>query len=235
MGFKEVVYQENQRLGKLMDEAQVQSLYQRSKYYILMQEIKAKLTPQLPADEPILAYLPLTNTDNTALMNTGINGPAYARSKAAREYVEKFHDTRGNRLMVFTKRQILFLVVVDFLEDNQYFSYPYSSLQSIFVEKYQRNYFDEKFRRQRFTCYFVDFQSEAHVFIEALSEQDYQEFCRIKEQISAFAAVPKSNHVQRNSRLDRILHKIGATAVWWINIPFFLLLVYLIWRLLSVK
>lgn len=233
MGFKEVVFEENKRLGNVLAQDDAKALYQRSKYYILMKEISEKLRPELPKDEEILAYLPLTNTDNTAFMNTGINSLSYARTKKARDYVNTFHDTRGNRLMIFTKRRILFLVVVEFLEEKQYFSYPYESIQSIYVEKYQRRYFDEKMHRQNFSCYFLDFQSEANVFFEALSEEDYQEYCRIKASIPAFSQVKSGTKVQRNTRLDRVLHKIGSSAVWWINLPFVLLLIYFIWRLLS--
>lgn len=237
MGFKEVLFNENKRLAaadsaKITDTA---TLYHRSKYYILMKEIEKLILPQLEQGETIQGYLPLTVSDNTGVMNTGYNAQTYVTTEKARWYVDQFKDTRGNRVMIFTETRIIFMVIVEFFEDNRYFSYAYDSIHSIFTKKHRRRYFDEHMKRQSHIWYMLDFQSGNHVFDETLAQKDYETLKEIWQRIPAMARIPESNRVYRRNLFDHIASngKLAFNVGFWLfNLPFAVFLIWVIWNLI---
>ncbi|MDT2757192.1 hypothetical protein P7G51_07340 [Enterococcus asini] len=182
-------------------------LFEQTKMYIFLQDFLKKITPYLEEGEVIQGYLPLTNQENTAVMTGGVMGMNYARQPEARDYVEKFHDVRGNRLLIFTDRRMLFVVIIEFLEERLFYSYPYDVIKSIMFKKHKIGFFDWSaatigaIRKQTY-YYTLDFQSGERIFTEMLSEEDAQ---ILKRQLAAIPALQKilvSEKVQRNSKFD---------------------------------
>lgn len=188
-------------------------LFQQTKMYIFIQDFLTKLTPILAEGEAIQAYLPLTNQENTAVATGGLLGMAYARTAAAREYVDHFHDVRGNRLLVFTNQRMLFLVMVEFLEEELFYSYPYSSIQSIQFTKHKIGYFDWhqkslKDKRQYRYYYTLDFQSENHIFTEMLTVEDGEIVQRQLQNIPQLQDIMVTAKARRKSKLDAIFSNL---------------------------
>lgn len=238
MGFKDVIYGENQRLGGNMTADEQQDLAQRGKYYILFRSIFEEIKEQLRPGETVAGYLPLTVNDNSAWGNSGGNAMNYAKSEKAKNYVEQFKDTRGNRLMIFTDQRMIFLVVMDYFEDQTYFSYEYDTIHSIYLGKKSLKYFDASLKRHRIDSYPIDFESGAHIFDEILSEADHQQLLSIKERIPAFAKIPFSKRIYRKNTFHRIVSNLQlglnflrlmnlffiGLCLWWLG--YFLMLVF---------
>lgn len=184
-------------------------LFEQTKMYIFLQDFLKKLTPYLEEGEVIQAYLPMTNQENTAVATGGIMGMAYAREPEARAYVENFHDVRGNRLLVFTNQRMLFVVIVEFLEERLFYSYPYDSIQSILFKKHKIGYFDWSAAtigaiRKQTHYYTLDFQAGDHIFTEMLAEDDGVIFQRQLETIPALQGILLGEKVQRERKFDLI-------------------------------
>lgn len=182
-------------------------LFEQTKMYIFLQDFLKKLTPYLEEGEVIQAYLPMTNQENTAVATGGVMGMAYAREPEARAYVENFHDVRGNRLLIFTDRRMLFVVIVEFLEERLYYSYPYEDIQSILFKKHKIGYFDWSAAtigaiRKQTHYYTLDFQAGDHIFTEMLAEDDGVIFQRQLETIPALQGILLGEKVQRARKFD---------------------------------
>lgn len=209
--FKKAFWQLNDELAGKQDLStqDKKRLFEQTKMYIFLQDFLKKLTPYLEEGEVIQAYLPMTNQENTAVATGGIMGMAYAREPEARAYVENFHDVRGNRLMVFTNQRMLFVVIVEFLEERLFYSYPYDSIQSILFKKHKIGYFDWSAAtigaiRKQTHYYTLDFQAGNHIFTEMLAEDDGVIFQRQLETIPALQGILLGEKVQRERKFDLI-------------------------------
>lgn len=209
--FKKAFWQLNDELAGKQDLStqDKKRLFEQTKMYIFLQDFLKKLTPYLEEGEVIQAYLPMTNQENTAVATGGIMGMAYAREPEARAYVENFHDVRGNRLLVFTNQRMLFVVIVEFLEERLFYSYPYDSIQSILFKKHKIGYFDWSAAtigaiRKQTHYYTLDFQAGDHIFTEMLAEDDGVIFQRQLETIPALQGILLGEKVQRERKFDLI-------------------------------
>ena len=209
--FKKAFWQLNDELAGKQDLStqDKKRLFEQTKMYIFLQDFLKKLTPYLEEGEVIQAYLPMTNQENTAVATGGIMGMAYAREPEARAYVENFHDVRGNRLLVFTNQRMLFVVIVEFLEERLFYSYPYDSIQSILFKKHKIGYFDWSAAtigaiRKQTHYYTLDFQAGNHIFTEMLAEDDGVIFQRQLETIPALQGILLGEKVQRERNFDLI-------------------------------
>ena len=209
--FKKAFWQLNDELAGKQDLStqDKKRLFEQTKMYIFLQDFLKKLTPYLEEGEVIQAYVPMTNQENTAVATGGIMGMAYAREPEARAYVENFHDVRGNRLLVFTNQRMLFVVIVEFLEERLFYSYPYDSIQSILFKKHKIGYFDWSAAtigaiRKQTHYYTLDFQAGNHIFTEMLAEDDGVIFQRQLETISALQGILLGEKVQRERKFDLI-------------------------------
>lgn len=209
--FKKAFWQLNDELAGKQDLStqDKKRLFEQTKMYIFLQDFLKKLTPYLEEGEVIQAYLPMTNQENTAVATGGIMGMAYAREPEARAYVENFHDVRGNRLLVFTNQRMLFVVIVEFLEERLFYSYPYDSIQSILFKKHKIGYFDWSAAtigaiRKQTHYYTLDFQAGNHIFTEMLAEDDGVIFQRQLETIPALQGILLGEKVQRERKFDLI-------------------------------
>lgn len=133
MDFKQLVLNENNLLTKISEQEKA-ATFELSKQYVFLQDLLEELRTLLAKDETILGYLPLTPDGNLAFANQGLGAYAYATTEKAKAYRDIFHDTRGNRLLVFTETRMLFLVIIDYLENNTYFSYPYETIKAFTIK-----------------------------------------------------------------------------------------------------
>lgn len=209
--FKKAFWQLNDELAGKQDLStqDKKRLFEQTKMYIFLQDFLKKLTPYLEEGEVIQAYLPMTNQENTAVATGGIMGMAYAREPEARAYVENFHDVRGNRLLVFTNQRMLFVVIVEFLEERLFYSYPYDSIQSILFKKHKIGYFDWSAAtigaiRKQTHYYTLDFQAGDHIFTEMLAEDDGVIFQRQLETVPALQGILLGEKVQRERKFDLV-------------------------------
>lgn len=209
--FKKAFWQLNDELGGKQDLStqDKKRLFEQTKMYIFLQDFLKKLTPYLEEGEVIQAYLPMTNQENTAVATGGIMGMAYAREPEARAYVENFHDVRGNRLLVFTNQRMLFVVIVEFLEERLFYSYPYDSIQSILFKKHKIGYFDWSAAtigaiRKQTHYYTLDFQAGNYIFTEMLAEDDGVIFQRQLETVPALQGILLGEKVQRERKFNLI-------------------------------
>lgn len=231
MSFKEVIYEENAKLQpEYLSNLDKKALFERSKYYILFQEIKEKLQSQLEQSEEIMGYLPMTNEENSGIMTAGPMGMGYARSTQARKYVTTFHDNRGNRLLIFTTTRMIFLTVLDFFEMNHFSSFDYDKIKGITTKKWSIHYWDEKRQRQTVNWYFLDFAADTKIFDEVLTEKEMQLFKDNWKKIKKMQTIPETGKILRNQKMDMVFSnlRLGFSLLQGINVLFIILAIVLI-------
>lgn len=207
--FKKVFSIENQQLSNQKNA----SLKANGKSYVFAQELLKDFEKHLEEGEHILGLIPLTNQTNSSVMNTGVMGMAYARNPKARQYVETFNSVRGNRLLFFTEERIIFMTVVDYLEEDLYYSYPYQSIERIKIKKRRLGYFDwsqhYKPRRNYQETYTLDFQSNNHVFTELMTQKDIDTFLQKKRLIPKMRNIPITDKTHRNNLFDLLFSNVS--------------------------
>ncbi|MGX7200002.1 hypothetical protein [Enterococcus nangangensis] len=197
-----------------LDVAEKKQLFQRTKMYILWQELQELLKDELNTDEEIRYALPITNESNSAVMNSGLLGMTYARSPRAREYVDTFLDLRGNRLLLFTQERIIFLVVVEYLEEGLYYSYPYTSIDQITLQYQKISPFTISTADPRVMdiakaggdgYYYLDFESQGDIFVEMFYQKDAQRLLEIFDETPALKGKVSSGKIHRRHKRDYVL------------------------------
>ncbi|BCA85741.1 hypothetical protein EsVE80_12640 [Enterococcus saigonensis] len=235
MSFKEIIYEENAKLQPgYLNTNEKKSLFNRSKYYILFQEVKEKLQPKLATGEKITGYLPMTSGENSGFMSAGPMGMSYARTPQAKKYVDNFNDTRGNRLLIFTDTRLIFLTVLDFFETNYFSSFPYEKIKGITTKKWSIHYWDEKRKRQTVNWFFLDFAADTKIFNEVLTEKDMLLFKENWQKIAKMRVIPETGKVLRNQKMDMFFSNL---RLWYnllqgANVLFIVLAIILILAIL---
>ncbi|MDH6364021.1 hypothetical protein M2139_001006 [Enterococcus sp. PF1-24] len=187
---------------------QKKQLLQQTKKYIFLRELMEEFAENLAADEIIQAYLPLAAGENSSVANVGLMGMAYAEKPQSKAYVRLFNDIRGNRLLIFTNQRIIFMTLIEYLEDGLYYIYPYAGIKSICFKEQKVGYFEWEnrqgfFPKRKYTySYSLDFQSNNNIFTERLTENDAEIFKRQLSEIEALKNVLITDKVQRNSTFD---------------------------------
>ncbi|MFS0997526.1 hypothetical protein [Enterococcus gallinarum] len=205
MNFKQIVDSENRRLRNEVTQDEKNRLLANGKTYIFFQELMTEIQSLLDKDETVQGYLPLSTSGNLAISNQGIAGLSYARTERAKQYVAQFNDTRSNRLFVFSEKRILFLVIIDFLDDQTYFSYPYSSIPAFSLKTRKLNRFEKPEDEQIMFWAYFDFQSDSHIFSDVLTKKDYQLFQHFHDTIPALKKIPITEKIHRKNPLDYII------------------------------
>ncbi|MCD1025158.1 PH domain-containing protein [Enterococcus sp. SMC-9] len=215
MSFKEIIFAENAKLqpGYLSTSAK-KDLFKRSKYYILFQEVKEKLQPNLAVSEEIMGYLPMTVEGNSGFMNAGPMAMGYARTSQAKQYVKTFNDTRGNRLLIFTNTRMIFLTLLDFFETGGFSSFPYDKIKGITTKKWSMGYWDEKRKRQTINWFFLDFAADTKIFNEVLTEKEMILFKENWQRIEKMRAIAETDKVLRNQKMDMLFSNLRL----WFNL-----------------
>lgn len=205
MNFKQIVDSENRRLRNEVTQDEKNRLLANGKTYIFFQELMTEIQSLLDKDETVQGYLPLSTSGNLAISNQGITGLSYARTERAKQYVAQFNDTRSNRLFVFSEKRILFLVIIDFLDDQTYFSYPYSSIPAFSLKTRKLNRFEKPEDEEIMFWAYFDFQSDSHIFSDVLTKKDYQLFQHFHDTIPALKKIPITEKIHRKNPLDYII------------------------------
>lgn len=229
--FKKAIHRLEADQDETVTQQEKDLMKKEARMYIFIKDLLKKVEPLLEAGESIEGFLPMTNESNSAMGTSGWMGMGYARQKDARSYVNTFHDTRGNRLMIFTDRRMIFLVVLDFLEDGHFFSHPYDSIKGIRFEKHKIGYFDWQAKgwrnkRKHTYWYTFDFQSGNQIFTEMLSPRDAETLERHLRNIPALSAILVDEHVHRNTTFDYIFSNTKVAT--WVYIVSIILLIALI-------
>lgn len=230
MNFKELVLLENQQLHAEISIKETQQTFMTSMKYIFWQEFLEDIKQLLAADESIIGYLPLTTEGNMTFTNQGMGGLAYARTEKAQEYISLFQDTRGNRLLVFTEKRLLFFVLIDYLDEGSYFSYPYETI-SAFTWKQRKPMRHESAEATDILFYgFFDFQSDAGIFSEVLTKKDYQLFLDFHTQIPSLSKIPINEKVYRKNVLDRFMSnwQLNYRIMYIINLVLIAIFLFLL-------
>ena len=214
--FKELFYHLDEQLeqtDKDLSKESKKKLVAQVKFHVFLQDFLKKVAPLLDEGEEIKGYLPFSPGPNSSMANVGVMGMAYARTKEARGYVNTFNDVRGNRLMIFTEKRMIFMTIVEFLEDQTYFSYPYESIQSIRLKQHTVSYFDWEKRfspkRVKIHWYTFDFQSGKNIFTETLNEEDAQLLREKMEIIPLLKAILVTDKVKRSTTFDFLFSNVS--------------------------
>lgn len=209
---------------------QKKQLFKQTQMYIQLEEIIADLSKDLVLGEEIAGYIPFTNEGNSAAATSGIMGMTYVTSSGAKNYRDNFHDLRGNRMLIFTNQRMIFTVLIEFLEERRYYSYPYEKIQAIRFEKHPIGYFDWQkgfFLPTRQTTYWysLDFQSKTNIFTEVLQPAEVKKFQELVEALPALKAITIDEQMHRDNRFDFLFShtKVGIRALTL----FFLIVLFL--------
>ena len=179
--FKAAVYRKKSTLPKA---AEMADLWQS-----LLEQLKENFLP----DETLLYAMPMTNS-NSHLATSGIMGLSYAKKTTASHYVKDFSSLRGNRALLFTNQRILFVVVLDFLESGEYYTYPYPSIKNIYFKRHKISSMTPQVADIRVIdiaktggdyYYYLDFESDNHYFTDIFSPRDAEKLFDI------FSAIPE--------------------------------------------
>lgn len=213
--FKAVIKQINSEITnsskKELNAEQKLNLFNQTKMYIFLQDFIEKFKPYLEEGEEIHAYLPMTNDgQNASAVGLGLLGMYHPESEEAKAYVKNFNDLRGNRVLIFTDKRMLFVTIIEFLDKRTFFSYPYTTIKAITLKKNKMTYFDwdDSFPPKRIALYTYtfDFESQNHIFSELLSQPDADILKRQLLEIPLLKDILVIQKIYRDRRFDRIVN-----------------------------
>lgn len=204
--FKSAVNQVNTELNK----QQKRDLYNQTKMYIFLQSFIDQLKKQLNEGEEISAYLPLTSDgENVSAVGSGLLGMYHPKTEAAKAYLKEFNDLRGNRILIFTNQRMIYTTIIEFLDHQPLFSYPYDTIKAITLKQNKVSYFNWngfKPTRSFLSTYTFDFESENHIFSELLSERDADILKRQLAEIPLLKTILVTENIYRTKRFDQVVN-----------------------------
>lgn len=200
-----------------------QKIFEKSKKYILIQQLLEDIQDFLTEGETIEEYLAFSSVDNISNFSANWMSFSYARTAKAKSYVENFKGTRGNRLFIFTNQRIIYLFPLEFFESNHFYSYPYDSIKVLTLQEHRK----KNTKLENFTV--LDFESNQRVFTETLNDQDYARILKIRDKVSGFGKIPVNNKPVRKRKFDYLFgHMLFglkiASVINYIYIMIFILL-----------
>ncbi|GGC82881.1 hypothetical protein [Enterococcus wangshanyuanii] len=204
--FKSAVNQVNNDLNK----QQKKDLYDQTKMYIFLQDFIEQIKKQLDEGEEISAYLPLTSDgENASVVGSGLLGMYHPKTEAAKAYLKEFNDLRGNRVLIFTNHRMIYTTIIEFLDHQPVFSYPYETIKAITLKQNKASYFNwNNFKPTRsfLSTYTFDFESENHIFSELLSERDADILKRQLAEIPLLKTILVTDTIYRKKRFDQVVN-----------------------------
>lgn len=197
--------------------------------YLTMQAILAKLKQQLRPEEMIVNLMPITNENSSQTATNGYLGMYAAKSDQAAAYIKAQRSLRGNRLLVFTDQRLIFLVLVEFLDDpTKFFSYDYDKIKSIKLKEHKASEPGElarPWKRKHYKWYTLDFQTDdLQVFTETLDVTNTKLFKRNLLTIPGMQHIEVSRYVRRKNVFQFIFSNINF-LMWFIQIFWILVVV----------
>lgn len=209
----------------------------QAKMYITLSDVLIKLKNILASGEKIINLMPITNENASNTGNNGLGGMVAVHTQQGRDYIRQQNSLRDNRLLVFTNQRMIFLVLVEFIDNpQQYFSYPYDQIKKIKFKKHRASKPKKDqapWQRQHYAWYTLDFQTEDdHVFTEMLDGYNAQLFKQNLITISGMQTIEISQHVHRRRIFDWLFSNINFSMnlykISWIPIG----IMVLIWLIL---
>ncbi|WP_125606112.1 hypothetical protein [Lapidilactobacillus bayanensis] len=221
--------------------------YLRQKYrerqaalYITMQQVLDQLTKLLEPDEKIINFMPMTDEQNSQFATGGVMGMYHPKTTAAQKYMHEQDSLRGNRIMAFTNKRMIFFIVIEFLDDpNQYFSYEYSALHSIKLKRHSQVVPTDHRGLKRVTdaWYTLDFETDdRHIFTEILTSENGQLFKKNTLTIPAMKNISITDRVTRIKKLDMYFSNVAGQYgcfMWFGIIWLGGLALYFLWNWIS--
>ncbi|WP_204122408.1 hypothetical protein [Lacticaseibacillus mingshuiensis] len=186
-----------------------------AKLYITMQQVMAQVTDLLAPGEQLINLMAMTNEQNSGMATDGIMGMYAPKSQRAKAYIKEQASLRGNRLMAFTDRRIIFFIVIEFLDDpTAYFSYKYSDIKAIALREKHLNVPSDGTRgfihRKTVSWYFLDFQTaDGHIFSESLTEANGALFKQNLLTIPGMADIEVSRRITRRNKFDFVMSNVS--------------------------
>lgn len=209
--------------------------FEKSAQYIFLEELKKDLEEEL-GEEEILGTFPLTNEKNSAVLSTGYLGMNYVRKPKAKEYAALFKSLRGNRLLMFTTKQVIFLTVIEYLEEGLYYTYPYEKIENVHLMAYRIGMFNMRSTEPKVlemaknggnTFYLLDIFADGHYIEEIFSPKEatelldcFKDIPQLKEKVN------RKPGIYRKRKWDRIFANpiLALRFGQWSNILWFVLL-----------
>lgn len=204
--------------------------------YISMHQVMAQVAKLLAPGEKIINMLPMTNEENAGIATDGMMGMYAPKQQATKDYVTSQSSLRGNRLMIFTDRRMIFFVVIEFLDDpTAYYSYEYRELKHLMLKQHTTTIPGAKpWQRAYFSSYHVDFETpERHIFSETLTEDNFKLFKHNLLTIPAMGDIEITGKMDRSWRRDNWLSNWHFWAYLFGGLIVFALLATLIGGLIQ--
>lgn len=245
--FKQVMAELNKNQGPViltddneLTAEQKKQLVKQTHLYIQLEEIIAELSTDLAPNEEIAGYLPFTNEDNSAIATSGLMGMTYVTQPQAKKYRDDFLDLRGNRMLIFTNERMIFTVLIEFLEERRYYSYPYETIKGIRFEPHTVGYFEWQKgalpRRKKTGWYTLDFQSNTNIFTEFLQPADAHKFEELVNRLPKLKAITIDQKTHRNTLFDQFFSNTNMSVRFFTGLFILLtvlLLVIIVFQLLT--
>lgn len=188
-------------------------LFLRTKMYVILQDIIEELKNNFATDEEIVGYIPFTNEDNSAAATAGLLGMMHVNTPQGKDYLNSFHELRGHRLFLFTNKKMYFMVVLEFIEEQRFYTYDYNSIHKIKLKKKSIKYREwqslTRSVKGESIYYTFDFQAGERIFTEMLTKEEGEKFLGIRENIPALKEIPLSDSVSRNSLFDYLFSNVN--------------------------
>lgn len=176
--------------------------------FITMHQVLDQVDQLLAPGEKIINLLPMTNEDNSGYATDGVFGMYVPQTEATKDYRDAQFSLRGNRLMVFTDRRIIFFIVIEFLDNpKQYFSYEYTHIKYVKLAAKRVRAEDPKHlgKPQYYGYYSFDFETtDKHVFTEFLTQENGELFKHNLLTIPGMKDIQIGDKVKRFTLFDQM-------------------------------
>lgn len=207
---------EKQMAKEDLTSSEKKQLFLRTKMYVILQEIMEELSQNFEENEAIAGYLAFSNEENSTSGTMGWAGMMQVTTPRGRDYLNTFHELRGHRLLVFTNKKMYFIVVLEFIEKNLFYTYDYNTIKKIKFKKSQTSYREwrsiGRFEKEESIHYTLDFQAGNRIFTEILTEKDGEAFLELHEKIPALNAIELTNKATRNSFFSYVFSNINFSV-----------------------
>ncbi|MCB5950771.1 hypothetical protein LI951_01670 [Enterococcus sp. BWT-B8] len=231
--------QMNQDASALFSSEQKNALFKQTKMYIFLQELLESVKGELEAEEEIQSYFPLTTDGpNLSFMNVGYLGIYHPKTEKGRKYIKDFHDLRGNRLLIFTDQRIIFLTIIEYIDQGLFYSYPYEAISVITVKKMKSSYWEReggfRFIRKKLISYYFDFECENSIFSELIDEADAQLFLEQISEIDKMKNISIRESVYRKRKFDFLINNFQMGLRIGIFLSYSMIVLFILFFLLGV-
>lgn len=205
--------------GDTTDHGEMKKHLKEAKLYLFIRDLLQDLESHLEDGEKAEIYMPITPGSSSGLFNAGGMAFSYVKKPKSQEYTRLFNSLRENRMLIFTDRRIIFFTVLDYLEEQLFFSYPYEDIRTISIKKDESSYFDteDSMKKKKMKWYYLDFEVGQNIFSEHLDDKQMEFLMRKFSGIEGMKHINFSDKIQRKKMRDYLLGSIfvsGKLFAW---------------------